>query len=79
MVGASVYLWHIKGTLSENLTPNVIWGFMGLVCVDILFFLSLQIIRKLLYPLFYSSHVLAAIIILPAVSTFTSPMFPHRN
>lgn len=67
-----MYLWHIKGTLSENLTPNIIWGFVGLACVDILFFLSLHIFRELLYPLFYFSHVLAAIVILPAVSAFTA-------
>ena len=67
-----MYLWYIKGTLSENLTPNILWGFVGLACVDILFFFSLQILRELLYPLFYFLHVLAAIIILPAVSTHTA-------
>lgn len=63
-----MYLWHIKGTLSENITTNTIWGIVGLACVDILFFLSLQIFREVMYPLFYFSHVLAAVIILPAVS-----------
>ncbi|TFY68805.1 hypothetical protein EVJ58_g796 [Rhodofomes roseus] len=72
-----LYKWSIEGTLSQNLTPNIIWGFVALVAVDILYFLSLQILRELLYPVFYFSHVLAAIILLPATILHESSTTPY--
>ncbi|KAH9935370.1 ferric reductase like transmembrane component-domain-containing protein [Fomitopsis serialis] len=72
-----LYQWSIQGTLAQNLTPNIIWGFVALVCADILFFLSLHELREVLYPLFYFSHVLAAIIILPATALHERSTTPY--
>ncbi|KZT71050.1 hypothetical protein DAEQUDRAFT_688502 [Daedalea quercina L-15889] len=72
-----LYQWNIEGTLSRNLVPNIIWGFVALICADILFFFSLQTVREVLYPLFYFSHVLAAVIILPATALHESSTTPY--
>ncbi|KZT00744.1 uncharacterized protein LAESUDRAFT_731977 [Laetiporus sulphureus 93-53] len=62
-----IHEWFINGTVRQNLTPDIIWGLVALACMDVLFFFSLRAVREMFYQFFFTSHALAAIIVLPAI------------
>ncbi|KAH9918083.1 uncharacterized protein B0H18DRAFT_1032519 [Fomitopsis serialis] len=45
---------------------HIQWGLVGLVCMDLLFLLSVSTFRQMFYHVFYASHVVCAIILLIA-------------
>ncbi|KAF9808507.1 hypothetical protein IEO21_07862 [Rhodonia placenta] len=54
--------WNEATTL-----PPIRLGLLALTCMDILFLLSISTLRQICYPVFYASHVVAAIVMLAAV------------
>lgn len=63
-----VYEWTSTGTWNEATTlPPIRLGLLALTCMDILFLLSISTLRQICYPVFYASHVVAAIVMLAAV------------
>ncbi|EED82579.1 hypothetical iron reductase [Postia placenta Mad-698-R] len=54
--------WNEATTL-----PPIRFGLLALTCMDILFLLSISTLRQICYPVFYASHVVAAIVMLAAV------------
>lgn len=65
----SVYKWSAEGTFTQSIKlPMVVWGFVGLVCVDILYVFSTPFWRQRAYNVFLSSHFIGFGLLLPAVS-----------
>ncbi|KAI6157256.1 hypothetical protein BKA82DRAFT_790408 [Pisolithus tinctorius] len=64
MVGY-VYKWTLAGKLSTQLAkPYIRWGFVALVCFDLLGIGSTQFVRSRFYNLFILTHVLGSFIFL---------------
>ncbi|KAL4080085.1 ferric reductase like transmembrane component-domain-containing protein [Scleroderma yunnanense] len=60
-----IYKWSLAGTMSTELArPFVRWGFVALVCVDLLGICSIRFIRAKSYNLFVMTHALGLFIFL---------------
>ena len=66
---ALVYQWSLAGTFEQSMKlPNVIWGTVALICLDMIVFFSTQWWRQKAYNIFLSTHIIGFIIVMPAVS-----------
>ncbi|KIM55324.1 hypothetical protein SCLCIDRAFT_302950 [Scleroderma citrinum Foug A] len=63
-----IYKWSLEGETSVELArPFIRWGFVGLVCVDLLWICSTRFVRAKSYNLFVITHVLGSFVFLFAV------------
>lgn len=46
------------------------WGIIALICLDSFYFFSTTYIREQAYNFFFRAHVVAVILVLPAVGVF---------
>ncbi|KAH9944662.1 iron reductase [Amylocystis lapponica] len=58
-------------------SPNIAWGFVGLIAADILFLFSTSVVRQMCYPVFYVSHVFTALFILCALCAHQTWAVPY--
>lgn len=66
---SAVYKWSLAGTVSMHLSePFIRWGFVGLVCFDMLGVFSVQFVRSKFYNVFFVTHVVGLIVLLFSVS-----------
>ncbi|KAI5121034.1 hypothetical protein M0805_008610 [Coniferiporia weirii] len=64
-----IYEWAISGVLSELLHVNfVICGIIGLLGIELLFFVSLGFIRRRVYTLFLAAHIVGLILFFVGIS-----------
>lgn len=64
-----VYKWSLAGVTSVELAkPFIRWGFVALVCVDLLWICSTSFVRAKSYNLFVITHALGSFVFLFAVS-----------
>jgi len=69
------YAWSVAGTLSASLKkPSNAWGFVGLVCVDVLYLLSTPFWRRKAYNVFLASHLISITVLLLAMVFHKSSM-----
>ncbi|KAI0946789.1 hypothetical protein AcW1_010148 [Taiwanofungus camphoratus] len=71
------YSWSIDGTFRKHLQPSIIWGFVGLVAVDLLFLLSLSVFRQMFFHAFYATHIITAGVILVATCMHEPVTVPY--
>ncbi|KAF9004591.1 ferric reductase like transmembrane component-domain-containing protein [Cyathus striatus] len=72
------YKWSMAGTFVTNIKqPSNTWGFIALICLDVLFFFSIEAIRNRAYNFFLVSHVAAFIILVPAVYMHQPSTLPY--
>ncbi|KAH7912891.1 hypothetical protein BJ138DRAFT_1111918 [Hygrophoropsis aurantiaca] len=73
-----IYKWALAGQMQEKLAlPYVRWGFVALVCFDMLGFLSMAFVRSKSYNLFFSTHAISLIIFLPAACYHRPACVPY--
>lgn len=61
--------WSQDGTIASHMEAYVIWGCIALGGMDVLYLLSFTAMRQTYYQLFYVSHIVAAVVVLVAVSS----------
>ncbi|KAF7419392.1 hypothetical protein PC9H_001981 [Pleurotus ostreatus] len=72
------YKWSAEGTFTQSIKlPMVVWGFVGLVCVDILYVFSTPFWRQRAYNVFLSSHFIGFGLLLPACWFHKPVMVPY--
>ncbi|TFY62033.1 hypothetical protein EVJ58_g4126 [Rhodofomes roseus] len=59
--------WANEGGVAAHMETNHVWGCVALGCMDILFLFSLGGVRQMYYNLFYTTHIIAAIVLLVAL------------
>jgi len=63
-----IYLWSLEGEFMKKIAvPTNYWGFIGLICADMLVFFSTSFWRTKAYNLFLSTHIFSVSLILPAI------------
>lgn len=68
-----IYKWSLAGNMSVTLAkPSIRWGFVGLVCVDLLWICSTRFVRAKSYNLFVITHVLG-LFIFPVAACYHRP------
>ncbi|PCH39470.1 hypothetical protein WOLCODRAFT_141288 [Wolfiporia cocos MD-104 SS10] len=72
-----IYQWTLDGSFIAHVSPSIAWGIAALVCVDILFFFSISIVREVLHHTFYISHVVSAIILMAATCRHIPVAIPY--
>ena len=59
---STVYKWTVAGIFVHKLqTPNLAFGFIGLIAINVLFFFSTAFWRRKFYNIFLFSHILGII------------------
>ncbi|PPR00684.1 hypothetical protein CVT24_000972 [Panaeolus cyanescens] len=72
------YSWSLAGTFAANLrrTP-VRWGIIALICLDMIYFFSVEFVRNKSYNFFLSTHILGFIIVWPATYYHKPSTLPY--
>lgn len=61
-----VYKWTANGTFLAKLAiPKFFWGFVFLIAMDVMFFFSIEYFRRKTYQLFFWSHTIGTIAMIP--------------
>ncbi|KAL6302891.1 iron reductase [Sparassis latifolia] len=72
------YQWTAAGTFQTQIAnPNIAWGLAALIAADILYVLSLSVVRNTCYPVFLTSHVVSAIVLLGATCAHEPWTIPY--
>ncbi|KAG5734705.1 Ferric reductase transmembrane component 5 [Termitomyces sp. T112] len=62
------YKWSIGGTFQASIsTPHIIWGLVGLVALDCIFFFSLSFWRNRYHNIMLPVHIIGLVIAIPAI------------
>ncbi|EGO19873.1 hypothetical protein SERLADRAFT_401128 [Serpula lacrymans var. lacrymans S7.9] len=73
-----IYKWTLASEFTEKISePYVRWGFVALVCFDLLGFLSVSIVRSTSYNLFFTTHAVSLVVFLPAVCYHEAACIPY--
>ncbi|ESK85768.1 putative iron reductase [Moniliophthora roreri MCA 2997] len=72
------YSWTLLGIFSQAIkAPTAYWGLIALICLDLLYFFSTSFWRQNAYNMFISTHVVCAILLLPATLMHKPVMAPY--
>ncbi|CCL98745.1 uncharacterized protein FIBRA_00750 [Fibroporia radiculosa] len=72
-----IFQFLLGGSFSEHVNDELIWGVVALVCVDILFFFSLDFFRQMFYNIFHATHVISAVIMMAAICMHAPIAIPY--
>ncbi|TFY62034.1 hypothetical protein EVJ58_g4117 [Rhodofomes roseus] len=64
--------WRVVVTV-----PHLQWGLVALVCMDVLFLLSISTFREMFYHVFYVTHVIASILMMAAACMHSPQARPY--
>jgi len=72
------YAWTLQGNFKANMnkTPRI-FGMIALICMDMLFFFSTQLVRQKAYNLFLSTHIFSILMIIPALYFHKPSCLPY--
>lgn len=63
-----VYQWSLAGTFTQHLRqPFTAWGLVALTCLDFMMLFSIALFRDKAYAFFFATHIVGAVLVLPAV------------
>ncbi|KAF5337828.1 hypothetical protein D9758_015706 [Tetrapyrgos nigripes] len=72
-----IYRWTNEGTFVKNIArPNIYWGLIATICVDLLFFFSVEFWRNKAYNFFLATHIISVILLFPSTYTHSKLSLP---
>ncbi|KAF8664113.1 hypothetical protein AX16_000803 [Volvariella volvacea WC 439] len=73
-----VYRWTLEGIFVRMLKRSITtWGMIGLVALDMIYFFSTPWWRRRAYNVFFATHVIGYVLVLPAVYLHMQTTLPY--
>ncbi|THU97325.1 hypothetical protein K435DRAFT_754126 [Dendrothele bispora CBS 962.96] len=72
-----IYRWTNQGTFTQNIArPTAYWGLIATICIDLIFFFSIDFWRGRAYNVFLVTHILGVILLFPSTYLHTPISLP---